>query len=271
MVTAASTADLAIILIDARKGVLTQTRRHSYLAHLLGIPHLVVAVNKMDLVGLRPKPSRAFASNTWRSPATGHNRRALHSDVGPERRHAGRSRRESRTGTTGRRCSTSSNRRRPRTAKARPLPLPGAVRLPPAGGRQPPAARLSRLHGPRRIRRTAVGDAVVVLPSGTAKPRQGHPGARRIATARCRRAVGDPAARRRDRHLARRHDRQDRRIAAGHQTDRRHALLAVGVAARPAPQVPASPYHARHQGDARRHRLSASTSTPWNGRRPSGC
>jgi sulfate adenylyltransferase subunit 1 len=51
MVTAASTASLAIILVDARKGVLTQTRRHSYLAHLVGIPHLVVAVNKMDLVG----------------------------------------------------------------------------------------------------------------------------------------------------------------------------------------------------------------------------
>ncbi len=50
MVTGASTADLAVILIDARKGVLTQTRRHSYLAHLLGIRHLVVAVNKMDLV-----------------------------------------------------------------------------------------------------------------------------------------------------------------------------------------------------------------------------
>jgi sulfate adenylyltransferase subunit 1 len=51
MVTAASTAHLAIILVDARKGVLTQTRRHSYLAHLVGIPHLVLAVNKMDLVG----------------------------------------------------------------------------------------------------------------------------------------------------------------------------------------------------------------------------
>ena len=51
MVTAASTANLAIILIDARRGVLTQTRRHSYLAKLVGIPHLVVAVNKMDLVG----------------------------------------------------------------------------------------------------------------------------------------------------------------------------------------------------------------------------
>ncbi len=50
MVTAASTANLAIIMIDARKGVLTQTRRHSYIAHLLGIPHLIVAVNKMDLV-----------------------------------------------------------------------------------------------------------------------------------------------------------------------------------------------------------------------------
>jgi bifunctional enzyme CysN/CysC len=51
MVTGASTADLAVILIDARKGLLTQTRRHSYLAHLIGIEHLVIAVNKMDLVG----------------------------------------------------------------------------------------------------------------------------------------------------------------------------------------------------------------------------
>ena len=51
MVTGASTADLAVILIDARKGVLTQTRRHSYLAHLLGIRHIVLAVNKMDLIG----------------------------------------------------------------------------------------------------------------------------------------------------------------------------------------------------------------------------
>ncbi|MBB4642803.1 sulfate adenylyltransferase subunit CysN [Rhizorhapis suberifaciens] len=51
MVTGASTADLAVILIDARKGVLVQTRRHSYLAHLIGIKNIVLAVNKMDLVG----------------------------------------------------------------------------------------------------------------------------------------------------------------------------------------------------------------------------
>jgi len=51
MVTGASTADLAIVLIDARKGVLEQSHRHAFIATLLGIPHLVVAVNKMDLVG----------------------------------------------------------------------------------------------------------------------------------------------------------------------------------------------------------------------------
>ncbi|WP_138379230.1 sulfate adenylyltransferase subunit CysN [Luteithermobacter gelatinilyticus] len=50
MATGASTADLAVILIDARKGVLTQTRRHSYIVSLLGIKHVVLAVNKMDLV-----------------------------------------------------------------------------------------------------------------------------------------------------------------------------------------------------------------------------
>jgi bifunctional enzyme CysN/CysC len=51
MITGASTADLAVILIDARKGVLVQTRRHSYLAKLIGVKNLVLAVNKMDLIG----------------------------------------------------------------------------------------------------------------------------------------------------------------------------------------------------------------------------
>src|SRR5439155_3365391 len=50
MVTGASTADLAVVLIDARKGVLQQSRRHAFIASLLGVPHVVVAVNKMDLV-----------------------------------------------------------------------------------------------------------------------------------------------------------------------------------------------------------------------------
>src|SRR5205085_1545220 len=51
MATGASNSDLAVVLIDARKGVLTQSRRHSYIASLLGIRHIVLAVNKIDLVG----------------------------------------------------------------------------------------------------------------------------------------------------------------------------------------------------------------------------
>ncbi len=71
MVTAASTAQLAILLVDARHGIVTQTRRHATLAHLVGIPHLVVAVNKMDLVDWRQDifeaivaDFRAFARRT---------------------------------------------------------------------------------------------------------------------------------------------------------------------------------------------------------------
>lgn len=60
MVTAASGADLAILLVDARKGVVTQTRRHAYLAHLLGIRELVLAVNKMDLVDWQPTVYQAI-------------------------------------------------------------------------------------------------------------------------------------------------------------------------------------------------------------------
>jgi bifunctional enzyme CysN/CysC len=62
MVTGASTADVAVILIDARKGVLTQTRRHSYLVSLLGIRRVVVAVNKMDLVGYSRETFEAIAA-----------------------------------------------------------------------------------------------------------------------------------------------------------------------------------------------------------------
>src|SRR6201992_4078023 len=62
MVTGASTADVAIVLIDARKGVLEQSRRHAFLASLLRIPHLVLAVNKMDLVDYDEKVFDAIKS-----------------------------------------------------------------------------------------------------------------------------------------------------------------------------------------------------------------
>lgn len=63
MVTGASTADAAVILVDARNGMTDQTRRHLTLAHLLGIPHLVVAVNKMDLVGYRQEAFDSVAES----------------------------------------------------------------------------------------------------------------------------------------------------------------------------------------------------------------
>jgi bifunctional enzyme CysN/CysC len=62
MVTGASTADLAVILIDARNGVVTQSKRHGFIASLLGIPHIVVAVNKMDLVDYRQEVFEAIAA-----------------------------------------------------------------------------------------------------------------------------------------------------------------------------------------------------------------
>jgi bifunctional enzyme CysN/CysC len=63
MVTGASTADLAVLLVDARKGVLTQTRRHSYLAKLVGIRRFVLAVNKMDLVDYHSQAFEAICTD----------------------------------------------------------------------------------------------------------------------------------------------------------------------------------------------------------------
>src|SRR5436853_2467438 len=69
MVTGASTADVAVILIDARKGVVEQTRRHAYITSLVGVRHLVVCVNKMDLVGHDEADYEAVAAD-FRETAT---------------------------------------------------------------------------------------------------------------------------------------------------------------------------------------------------------
>ena len=91
MVTGASTANLSIVLVDARQGVIEQTRRHTFIAALLGIPHLVIAVNKMDLVGLEggalsgnPRRDRGFSAEARRVP-----RCKIHPDERAERRQRG--------------------------------------------------------------------------------------------------------------------------------------------------------------------------------------
>src|SRR5436853_1123969 len=69
MVTGASTADLAVLLVDARKGILTQTRRHSLICSLFGIRHVVLAVNKLDLVGFEREVFERIAADYARFAA----------------------------------------------------------------------------------------------------------------------------------------------------------------------------------------------------------
>ena len=164
MVTGASTADVAVILIDARKGVLTQTRRHSYLVSLLGIRHVVLAVNKLDLVGYssevferiddeyRAVRARASASSAFVAiPMSALQRRQHHRSRapntpwydGPDADGVPRDGRD--------------RRRRPRSAA---VSHAGAVG-------QSAEPRFSRLFGPhRRRRRAAAATGVRVLPSG---------------------------------------------------------------------------------------------------------
>ena len=124
MVTGASTADLAVILVDARKGILTQTRRHSYLVSLLGIRHVVLAVNKLDLVDFSRETFdtidadyRAFASEL------GVDRRRVHPSLGTARGQRHRAESPTRRGTRDRRWWSISRRSRWTTSSA---PSPSA-------------------------------------------------------------------------------------------------------------------------------------------------
>ena len=110
MVTGASTADLSIVLVDARKGVSEQTRRHAYIASLLRIPHLVVCVNKMDLVELRRgRLLRDPRRDDRLGRAAADPRHHLHPDLGAARATTSSSARRRCRGTAARRCSTTSS------------------------------------------------------------------------------------------------------------------------------------------------------------------
>ena len=118
MVTGASTADLAIVLVDARNGLTEQTRRHAFIATLLRVPHLVLAVNKMDLVDYDAGRLRADQRGVRgvRGQA-GDRRPELHPHLRAARGQRGRSARTRCPGTTGPRCCTTwSTCTSPRTA-----------------------------------------------------------------------------------------------------------------------------------------------------------
>ena len=106
MATGASNSELAVILIDARKGVLTQTRRHAYIVSLLGIRHVVLAVNKIDLVDFSQEIFDRHRQRVPRlRPEAGLHQPGRYSDFRAFRRQCHRAVRDARPGTRAARCS----------------------------------------------------------------------------------------------------------------------------------------------------------------------
>ena len=166
MVTGASTADLALILIDARNGILEQSRRHAFLASLLGVPHLVLCVNKMDLVDYDQAVFERIKAEFTR--LRGQARRArphVHPDLGAARRQRRRPLRRTCRGTRARsllhHLEDVHIALRPQPDR---LPVPGAVRDPPA--RRHATTTTAATPARSRAAPTRSGDEVVVLPSG---------------------------------------------------------------------------------------------------------
>ena len=145
MVTGASTADVAVVLVDAREGLLTQSRRHAAIAGLLRIPRIVLAVNKMDLVGYDADASAASAPTSAPGRGAWTSRRSPASRSPRWRATTSSTARARWTGTAGRRCS-SSWRRAPVAAG------PGGGAAAAAGPVRDPSRRAARLRGPARGR-----------------------------------------------------------------------------------------------------------------------
>ena len=132
MVTGASTADLALVLVDARKGLIEQSRRHAFLSTLLRVPHLVLCVNKMDLVDYSEDRVRGDPLGVHRlRDQAQHPRPDVHPDLGAQ----GRQRRDPQRehALVRRALAAAPPRERARRLRPQPgrRPLPGAVRHPP--------------------------------------------------------------------------------------------------------------------------------------------
>ena len=225
MVTGASTADLGLVLVDARQGLTEQSRRHAVILSLLRVPHLVLCINKMDLV--------EFSQERYqRDPRGVHvvrdEARHPRPDDHPDLRAAGRQRRDAlgEHGLVRRSVAAAPPRERPRGLRPRPgrHPLPGAVRHPAQVRRLP---RLPRLRGPGRRRRAQARRR-------RARPAVGHDvedRRHRPVRHRARRGVpadvghGPPRGRRR--RVARRHDLPPAERAEAQPGHRRDGLLDV--------------------------------------------
>ena len=167
MATGASTADVAILLVDARHGVRAQSRRHAQIARLLGINDYVLAVNKMDLVDFDRDVFDDIVDEFDQILPNAES--ASDSDERAARRQRDHAAASGRRGSTARRCSSSSRRSKSSATRvAKPFRLPVQLVL-------RPDARVPRLCRPDP-RRASVrpGDAVTVWPSGRSVARQAH-------------------------------------------------------------------------------------------------
>ena len=246
MVTGASTADLAVILIDARKGVLTQTRRHSYLAHLIGIKQIVLAVNKMDLVGNDQAvfdaiiaDYRAFASSIPGS-------RRVHRDsvVGADRREHRDA--FSRYALVRRGPSLLPHLESvPVDADARQT---GPFRLPVQWVNRPDLD-FRGFAGTIASGVVRTGDPVRIVPSGRTTSVRANRDVRRRSGRSGRRRSGDAGTGRSGRLFAWRRDRCGRRSAAGRQPVQRQDRVDGGCAAGARPRLLAEAVDAERRRD----------------------
>ena len=254
MVTGASTADLAVVLVDARNGLTEQSRRHAFLTTLLRVPHMVLAVNKMDLVDYRAdvfericEEFSAFASRLDIGDLTFVPISALHGDNvvdrsanmpwydGPSLLH---------------------HLEHVHIASDRNLI---DVRFPVQYVIRPQAATDAALHDYRGYAGQVAGgvlkpgDEVLHLPSGFTTRIRGVEAAGHAGGGGVRAHVGDAAARRRRGHLPRRHDLPPEQPARGRAGHRGHVVLDVlGPGPGPAQQA-GGQAHLAH-GEGHRHR-----------------
>jgi small GTP-binding protein len=271
MVTAASTANVAIILIDARKGVLTQTRRHSYLAKLVGIPHVIVAVNKMDLVDYSQATYdgivadyTAFAEQIGLTDVRFIPLSALVGDMIVDRGE----RLDWYEGPTL--IDILEAAPAAHTEKAESFRFPVQYVCRPQASDNPELHDYRGFMGRVESGEIKVGDSVTVLPNGRTSPRQRHPALRSVARQGHPRAIRHPSARRRDRHFPGRHDREQRRSAGPEQAGGGHGLLAVRNPAVARPHLLAAPHHPGGQGQGRRHAHRVDINTLANERHHPG-
>ena len=241
MATGASTADVAILLVDARHGVRAQSRRHAQIARLLGINDFVLAVNKMDLVDFDRARLRRHRRRVRRDPA---GRATLHPIPMSALHGDNVITRSERTpwfdGPSAARVPGDGRGRRA-TRSSKPFRFPVQLVL-------RPDSRFPRLRRADRVRASIrVGDAVTVVAVGPHDARQAHRHLGRRPRRGVRADVGHADARRRDRHQPRRHARGGPTSKSASRFERR-CRVDGRAAARSWPRVSAEAHHA--DGDA---------------------